>query len=522
MSVAFNKNLTDLAASILCDAARVYSRSDAKTWLSGYNPVLTAWDSCMFGSLEMTGSFQVTGEQNGNIGHATLKRLFRLPGKLPAVRLPPASELAALARSAPLMVKLEELARWLGSNGRFVNRDGVLHDADADDAAHWLGVEPTQFPYLWEHALVSGWFEMVDDPASHRSWVVVGKAAHHWAEGDVWGVLHVWATVFASVLATTLEVAAGQAPGAARRLNFQGQGVALAVVLFLARRTGVTKADVRDIVRDSAIGDPSTRRARKSWDAWVREFGDPAHRLLGELAAARALVLPSQDDGILTLSPLAQWALREQFMLDNISIRVIPASGELSAADLVELTDAVSDAEFNAECRAWFSRRPPTLAARDLLMYAAQANAQARLTAVNLARRIGLAARGVWLDFMERPQLRGYARIALRMMAADLPESDLTLIRNTGPDDLYWVAADLLSLLGRDDDPCPEKVAMQFAEVVPAGQEKWVLGLLAGGSHPDSGRVLALLGRSHPDRAIAKDARKAARVAAKNRLSAEY
>lgn len=536
MSVDFDAGLTNLAAGILRHAAHLYSRSDVETWLTSYDPVLTGWNSGMFGRLEMTGSFEAdTGSfqitsgsprtnprKNGAISPATLKRLFRLPRRLPAVRLPPASELAALARSAPIMVKLGELAEWLGRDGRLVTQDRLLHDTDAVDAAEWLDVRLDLLPYLWEHALATGWFELVDEPDGQRSRAVLGRTAQRWADGDVHGALHVWATVFASVLAATLEVAASQAPKAARRLNFQGQGVALAVMLFLARRTGLTTSDASDIVRDGAIGAPPTGRDRKAWDAWVREFGDPARQLLLELSALRALRLPSQNEGILSLSPLAQWALREQFRLDDINIGVIPASGGLSVADLVELADAVSDAEFDTEFEAWFSRRNPGRAARDLLTYATSADPSARLTAVNLVRRIGLAAGGAWLEAMERPQLRAYARMTLSTMAVGLSESSPTLIHNPDPDDMDWLAADLLSLIGRDGAPDSGRVALQFAEAIPAGEEKKVFGLLARGTHPDIGRVLELLGRYHPDGNIARGARKAARAAAKNRPSAGH
>lgn len=535
MAVDFDAELTRLAARIWRNAAGVYSRSGDETWLSGYNPVLTAWNSGLFDDLEMTRGFQAvsdpfssanesswaTGGEEGRCSHATLKRVFGLPCRLPAVRLPPSTELAASARSAPFMVKLEELARWLGRDGRPVTRDRQLHGADAVDAVHWLNIRPNLLPYLWEHALVTGWFELVDGPDGYRSWAVLGKTAYRWAEGDILGALYVWSTVFASVLARTLEVNADQAPDAARLLDFQGQGVALAVMLFLARRTGLTAGDASDVIQDGAIGDPPTGRAKRAWDAWVSQFGDPARPLLRELAALHALTLPPNGDGILTLSPLAQGALRAQFMLDDIDIPVIPALGDLSAADLVELADVIRNAEFREESEAWFSRRNPGRAARDLLMYAASADARARLTAVNLVRRMGMAAGGAWVEAMGSPQLRGYARMALSGIATDPPGSRLPPLRNPDPDEMDAVAADLLSLIG-GDDPDPGRVAVRFTEVIPAGEEGRAFGLLARSTHPDTRRLLELLGLYHPDRNIAREARKAARAAAKNGSSAQH
>jgi len=541
VAVDLDGKLTRRAAEILRDAAQVYNQAGLAG--TGNNPVLAGWSNGMYGGLEMTASFQaatgsfmaVTGAfpvlgQKAAAGEVTLKRVFRLPRRLPGVRLPGTAELAGTARSAPMMVKLEALARWLGGDGRLVTADDVLPEADAADAARVAGLPPGLLPYLWEYALVSGWFELIDEPDGRRSWAVLGPTAYRWADRDVPGTLHAWAVVFAAVLATMFEVAAGQAPDAAARLDFEGQGVALAVMLFLARRTGLTTASVTDTVRSGAIGERPARRTRRAWDEWVGRFGDPGRRLLSELAALRAVDLPApasqagqagrpgQAGDLVTLTPLAQWALREQFRLDDITVPVVEESGQLSVAGLMGLADGVSDAEFSAELSAWLERRGPGRAAMDLVMYAGSASARTRLTAVGIIRGLGPAATPAWLDAMQQPQLRGYARIALSMMAADVPKSSLPLVLNPGPDDMTWLATDLLALIADDDDPDPDpdRVKELFAEIVPPGQEGWVLGQLARASSPDVIRALKLLARYHPNGNIAKAARKAARAAAKN------
>jgi hypothetical protein len=533
MAVDFDAKLTDLAAEILRDAAQVYSRSDVEAWLSGYNPVLAAWNAGMFGTLEMTSSFQAVtgafeaitgsfpalGQQAETDGQETLKQLFRLPRKLPAVHLPPPRELAEAARSAPIMVKLEELAKWLGREGTLVTRDDALHDADAAEAAQWLGIRPETLSYLWEHALVTGWFDLVDEPDQRRSRAVLGETAYRWGDDDISGTLHVWATVFASVLAMTLEVAAERAPDAARRLNFGGQGVALGIMLFLARSTGLTTAEASRIVRYGAIGNPSTRRARKAWEGWVREFGDPGQFLLSELAALHAVKPPGRRDGVVALAPLAQWALREQFKLDKISVTVVDASMPPSVSAIVGLVGGMTDAEFNAEFSHWLSRQGPKRAAQELLLYAGSASARARLTAVSLVKRIGPAARPVWVDALKRPELRGYAMLALAEMAANLPEPSMPRIPNPDPDGLAGVATDLLALV-HEDEPDPDLIEAHFAEAIPPNWVHWAFSLMARSSHPDIIQLLEVLSRFHPDRRIAKDARQTARLATKNRSSA--
>jgi hypothetical protein len=275
------------------------------------------------------------------------------------------------------------------------------------------------------------------------------------------------------------------------------------------------------MVMRGVIGDRPSSRARRAWDRWVRDHGDPASCLLGELAAMSAVTVPDADDGTVVLLPLALWALREQLQLDGIEIPVLAAaSPRMTASYLVSLADGVSDAEFEAEVAAWMAARTPDRAARELLAFAAFSGAQPRLAAVNLVRRIGIDAHRAWWDAMQRPELRGYARIALSMMAADLPESSLPMLLNPNPDDLIWVAADLLALACGDEDPDPQQVAEQFNEAVPSGEESWIFGLMSQSSHPEVAQALTALGRYHPDRRIAKEARHAARAASKNRTMA--
>ncbi len=383
----------------------------------------------------LTGSFSTleSGDDDPNAGPG-LKNVFKLPRKLPGVRLPSDDRLAAQARSAPIMGMLEALARWLGSDGRLVGAGDELSDTDAADAVRWLGIRPQYLTYLWDYALTTGWFELEDEPNRGRTWAVLGETAWRWADGDDSGALHVWAAVFAAVLTRTLDVAATEDLRASRRLKFQGQGVVTAITLFLARRAGKSGAEIRDLMMSGAIGDRPSSRARRAWDGWVRGHGDPARWLLSELAALRAIGPPSGDDGIIELTPLALWALREQLRRDGVEISLLKASSaQMTAAALAIFADGLTDAEVETEFNAWLAARGADRGAHELLVFAAFSGPQLRLAAVNLVRRIGPAAHLAWLDSMHRPELRGYARIALAGMTADLPESTLSTGPRPGP-----------------------------------------------------------------------------------------
>ena len=512
-------SLSGLAGQILREAVRAYDTDDIERLVVGYNPVLAAWNTGMFAAAgDMTGSFRTIGfAAAGQDPEVSLSRVFRLGKRLPAVRLPAAAELAAQARSAPLMARLEALASWLGQDGRPVTAADELLPADAAEAARVMGIRPEHLPYVWEYALTARWVEFEDGPGESQSRAVPGFTAWRWAGGDDVSTLRAWTVVFSSVLAQAMEVSAALDPRAAKKLKFQGQGVVVAVLLFLDRRTGMTASGMRDVVRAGALSGRKSARARRPWDAWIRNHGDPVRWLLSELAALRAVELP-RADGNVQLAPLALWSLREQLRLEGIEIPQITATkGELRAADLVALADSVPEAEFEAELGAWVTALGADRAARDLLAFAAFSGPQLRLVAVNLTRRLGSGAQRAWRDAMQRPELRGYARIALSALAADLPDSTVPLVLEPEPDDLTWVATDLLALACGEEDPDPDEIAAQFAEAVPRGEEAWLIDQMSRGSHPDVVQVLRVLGRYHPDRRVAKLARRAAREAARNR-----
>src|SRR5439155_9981548 len=86
-------------------------------------------------------------------------------------------------------------------------------------------------------------------------------------------------------------------------------------------------------------------------------------------------------------------------------------------------------------------------------------------------------------------------------------------------DDVAWLITDALAAEGWDDlsDDAghePEALAKRLGEAIPAGRELAVFELMARVSHPDAADVLSVIGKHHPDKKIAKLARKSAYKAA--------
>jgi hypothetical protein len=121
---------------------------------------------------------------------------------------------------------------------------------------------------------------------------------------------------------------------------------------------------------------------------------------------------------------------------------------------------------------------------------------------------------------MQRPELRGYARIALALMAANPAVGGVGPLPEPAPDDLNWLATDFLAVASDPDSLDSDEFAALFAKVVPESQQGWVIALMARGANPDVVAFLDLLSTYHPDRKLAKDARRAARSAGKNRDAA--
>ena len=178
----FDAKLTGLAAEILRDAVQVYDTGEMEHWVAGYD-AMTAWRGDMTGGFPaltggfpaltggfaaLTGGFPAIGADSVGMP-VSLKKIFRLPGRLPGVRLPVAAELPPLARSATLMSQLEALASWLGHRGRQVTETDQLSDADAAAAARRIGVHTEYLPYLWEYALSARWLELEDEPDGSRT-----------------------------------------------------------------------------------------------------------------------------------------------------------------------------------------------------------------------------------------------------------------------------------------------------------------------------------------------------------------
>ncbi|MGH3237691.1 MAG: hypothetical protein ACRDOH_31430, partial [Streptosporangiaceae bacterium] len=435
--------------------------------------------------------------------------------------------------------QLLALAAWLGT-GRLVTENAELAGGDAAEAATALGLgtlavrddqalpgltdlpavgwirDVPRLDRLWRLALDAGFIEL-DDDETHA---VPGEVAEAFGDGDDDEVLDVWKMVFALVIGTTLDVAASLDPHRSRELDFVGHGAALAVMLFLARQDGLPVAEASEMIRSAAVDELPPAQGAKAWQSWVRAHGDPAGLLLDLMAELGAVLVSDSDEGQLArLTPLGLAAIRTQLVESGVEVPLLPPAGQMAAADLIAMAAGASEEEFQAETAAWLAHRPPESAARDLLSVAAESGPVARMLAVTVVTELGAPAEPVWRDALGQLELRGYAKVTLAALAGGDQAADMPAGLELTPGELAWMLTDGMVMEGWDDvdDEAghdPAALAQRLREAIPAGEEPAVFEMMARVPHPDAASVLTAVGRYHPDKKIAKAARKSAYKAA--------
>ncbi|MGH3169683.1 MAG: hypothetical protein ACRDN0_27865 [Trebonia sp.] len=459
------------------------------------------------------------------LGFEDVADAIGLPDELPALRLPPGAELAEQARATALPAKLAALADWAGEDGRVTTDEGDLSEEDLAEAARAVGVGEDELLFLWEYALTGDWIDFddedEDDDAHEEGTARVSRAqtAQSWASGDEAGALDAWRGTFVSVLTSTFDVILDVAEDdTIAAMDFDGQGIAMAVMLFLDRGDELAYADINDVLLETATAEMDPETGSEAQAAWVNAHGDPARLILGKLTELGAVAPPEPDDGAIRLTPLGLWAVREELTDVGISIPLLPASvTEMTAEQLLLVADDADSDEFEAVSSAWVAARDPEQAARELLRVAAADGPDSRLLAVSVVTRIGPAADAAWRDNLGIPELRPYAKIALATPGEGEETGDVPDELEPTPEDLAWVATDMLVLTCDEEEPDPEAIAECLGDSVPAGEEAMLFEMISRTSHPDAVEVLRHIGKHHPDKRIAKDARTAAHRAESRR-----
>jgi hypothetical protein len=175
-----------------------------------------------------------------------------------------------------------------------------------------------------------------------------------------------------------------------------------------------------------------------------------------------------------------------------------PADGD--AAALINSLMSGPPSDFaEGDIARWLAARTARQAATELLAAVAGAPAVVRGIAVTIVDRLGPGAEDVLRGCLDDPELRPHAIHWLSSRGLGAPA--LT------PGEVLWMSVDMLALALPAAAADPESFAENMAASGPPApviEELWQV------DHPDLVEVLEMLGRTLPDGAAAKAARKAA------------
>lgn len=462
---------------------------------------------------------------------------------LPPVRLRPEAELARDALSTPLLARAARLARWAGPDTR-VDAGGGLVEEQLPAAAEVLGLSgddaAAYASEAFRVAVDTGLVEIVDEEAGT---VAAGADLALLTGGSPQDVLAVWLGALETVLADASVpdlddlVDAMDAGGEIdlSTLDWDPEaeaefldGVLGNLYLLTVSEDGPGDAPVplpalaASMIVPSDMGEPTNDVLEQVSDAMMRlddqfrllepvglvEYQPVDEALMADVEGAEEAAAAVDDTdvsryGMVRLTPLGLYGLRARLLEAGFES---PAVGDLTdkgADALLDGTATFPQAAAHAETVQWLERREPLAAARELLAAARGLDAGAplrRLRCQQALSLVGAEAEPALREVLDDPELGGLARVWLTETGfSDVPPPSQDLV--------FWLTVDTLAAQlaaeGNSDElrALVEGLAAQHSGFFAAA---WRV------EHPATADVLEAMGRLHPDKRIAKEARKAA------------
>jgi hypothetical protein len=457
---------------------------------------------------------------------------------LPPVRLHPEAELARDALSTPLLSRAARLARWAGPETR-VDAGGGLVDEQLPAAAEVLGLSgddaAADASEAWRVALDTGLVEIVDE---EEGTVTAGEDLALLTGGSPQDVLAVWLAALETVLADAsvpdldgLVAEDGEVGLSALDWDPEAEaefldGVLGNLYLLTAGEDTPAAAPVplpalaASVIVPSDMDEPTNDVLEQVSDAMMRldaqfrmlePVGLVAYQPVDEALMADTDEEPAApvDDtdvsryGMVRLTPLGVYGLRARLLEAGFEAPAVGDLADKGADALLDGTAAFPPGAAQAETEQWLERRESLDAARELLAAARGSDAGAplrRLRCQQALSLVGAAAEPALREVLGDAELGGLARVWLTEHgAADVPAPSEAMV--------YWLTIDTvaaqLAAEGNSEElrALVEGLARQhggFFEAV------WRV------DHSATADVLEAMGRLHPDKKVAKEARKAA------------
>jgi hypothetical protein len=415
-------------------------------------------------------------------------------GTAPPIVLPPIAQLAAAARTCELLSQAVALAHWVGR--RKVTATGQLRLADARAAVVELGLmtadelarrelviairsarELAPLAYLWEVAVALGLLEL------GRTTAGPGAAWDGWRGSDE-DLLEVWADAFAVVgdigpmgaFPVADEHAVREVARALTEMYF---GAAITTTEIVENATTTVLMQLPSV---------PVHYVRPSVEASILGFVD-------RLVSLGAVVAHDEELG---LTALGRWGLHRSLEGSGTTAPIVHADPNMAASDIIKVLGALAPTDGQQLWTAWTAQRSVAEAAAELLAAASAATPMARFAAASIItdELPESEAAAAFTAVVDDPVLRPHA---VSWLAAHGRPVDLTA-RDSASALVELIAAAIES----DDGAGLHAILTKPGFDVQLMESLWRCG------HPATADVLAAVGSSHPDKTVAKAARKAA------------
>ncbi|MEU1257048.1 hypothetical protein ACWHLZ_20760 [Streptomyces chartreusis] len=462
---------------------------------------------------------------------------------LPPVRLHPEAELARDALSTPLLSRAARLARWAGPDTR-IDAGGGLVDEQLPAAAEQLGLSgddaAAYAAEAWRVAVDTGLVEIVDE---EEGTVEAGAELALLTGGAPHDVLAVWLGALDTVLADASvpdlddlvdamdeggEVDLSQLDWDPEAEAEFLDGVLGNLYLLTANEEGPGDGPVplpalaASMIVPSDMGEPTNDVLEQVSDAMMRlddqfrlldpvglvEYQPVDEALMADAEAAEELPGGIDDTdvsryGMVRLTPLGLYGMRARLLEAGFEAPAVGDLADKGADVLLDGTATFPRAAAQTETEQWLARRESLAAARELLAAARGGDAGAplrRLRCQQALSLVGPEAEPALREVLDDPELGGLARVWLTEAGfPDVPAPSQDLV--------FWLTVDTvaaqLAAEGNSDElrALVEGLAAQHSGFFAAA---WRV------EHPATADVLEAMGRLHPDKKVAKEARKAA------------
>ncbi|MFE6283843.1 hypothetical protein [Streptomyces sp. NPDC057877] len=460
---------------------------------------------------------------------------------LPPVRLSSEAELARAALSTPVLSRAARLARWAGPETR-VDAGGALAEEQLPAAAEALGLTgddaAAYASEAWRVAVDTGLVEIVDE---EEGTVTAGADLALLTGGSPQDILGVWLVALETVLAdASVPDLDGlmEAMGEGGRVDLSEldwdpeaeadflDGVLGSLYLLTVSEDGPGDAPVplpalaASVLVPSDMGEPTNDVLEQVSDAMMRlddqfrvlepvglvEYQPVDETLMAETDEEPAAPVDDTDVsryGMVRLTPLGLYGLRARLLESGVEAPAVGDLADKGADALLDGTAAFGPRAAQAETERWLGRRDPLAAARDLLAAARGADPGAplrRLRCQQALSLVGTEAEPALREVLDDAELGGLARVWLT-------EHGLPDVPAPSQEMIFWLTIDTLAAQlaaeGNSEElrALAQGLAQQHSGFFEAA---WRV------DHPATGDVLEAMGRLHPDKKVAKEARKAA------------